>query len=200
MNKREMKILLILGCRRSGTTLLASLMGAHSKINMINEGCYGEFEHLIGKPYQGVKLAIPHIAWSRRYSGLHRWIYRKTRWLPFNIDMPQGSKYSVEDFIKMNAYILFIYRNTEDNINSIVNRSKTTKRKAKKSVMESQKIQSLIESVPRTKIISLENLTSNPQRELKNICKWLDIPFEYDMIHASGMNNTYKNSIIEKKT
>ena len=57
-NKLNMKPILILGCQRSGTTLLASVLGRHSEVNMLFESTTDDTLKLIGKKYQGNKLCV----------------------------------------------------------------------------------------------------------------------------------------------
>ena len=47
MSERKSKILLVLGCQRSGTTLLAAMLGGHSEINMIFESTTDDVLKLI---------------------------------------------------------------------------------------------------------------------------------------------------------
>ncbi|NND95360.1 MAG: hypothetical protein HKN45_10875 [Flavobacteriales bacterium] len=61
MNNRKSKLLLVLGCQRSGTTLLAAMLGRHSEINMLFESTTNDTTRLIGKTYCGNKL----LAWRQ---------------------------------------------------------------------------------------------------------------------------------------
>jgi len=58
--------LLISGCNRSGTTLLASLIGAHKDIAILNEDYFDGLERIIGKKYQGIKMPIPRISFDKK--------------------------------------------------------------------------------------------------------------------------------------
>lgn len=194
-----MKKLLILGCRRSGTTLLASLLGAHSDINMLDEVYDKSFEKLIGKKYQGMKMVIPRIAWNKR-----TWTLKRKIWKVLNNKIniiDRVSAYSVQDFINMDAKIIFISRDKEENIRSMIQWSKLTQKQAEKSYEKSQDIFVELCNYNNMEYVMLSQLTNKKHTEqiLKMLCKFLEIDFEPKMIKASGLNNTYKNSVIEPK-
>ena len=202
-----MKVLLIIGCRRGGTTLLASLLGAHSQINMINDAYGNEVLSLIGKQYQGVKLAYPHIKFNKRYSHLYRLFYYKTtiiriwirKHLNITIDAPIGSKYSINDYFKMKeSKIIFIHRNKLSNVQSMINRSLISKRKAENN-WKCFNARSWDEFRFNSTHLSYEDLTKEPEKTLKIICYFLKIQFESQMLDAAGLNNTYSNSIINNE-
>ena len=198
-----MERLLIVGCRRSGTTLLASLLGAHSQINMLNEAYGDEITRLIGKRYQAVKLGYPHISFTKKYSRLYRLLYHKLvlprlrlRLLGWKIDMLIGSKYSIHDYEKMGAKIVIIHRNKKPNVDSMIRRSEISKKKAEKDWQEFNDKSFNIKGAWH---ISLSSLTEDTEQCLIYICKYLDIEFEKSMLLSSGMNNSYKNHTIEIK-
>ena len=56
MDNRKSNLLLLLGCQRSGTTLLAAMLGRHSEISMLFESVTDDTMKLIGKKYCGNKL------------------------------------------------------------------------------------------------------------------------------------------------
>ena len=69
MSERKSKILLLLGCQRSGTTLLAAMLGGHSEINMLFESTSDDVLKLIGKKYSGNKALVRRqIRFSQRSS------------------------------------------------------------------------------------------------------------------------------------
>ena len=49
MLNQDPNLVLLLGCQRSGTTLLASMLGGHSEINMLFESTSDDVMRLIGK-------------------------------------------------------------------------------------------------------------------------------------------------------
>ncbi|MFX1589462.1 MAG: sulfotransferase domain-containing protein [Promethearchaeota archaeon] len=202
-----MQKLLILGCRRSGTTLLASLIGAHSQVNML-DGCDKCIDKLIGKRYQGVKMTIPHIHYNRRSSDLWIFLYHKIAFLRkcflkigIQFDPHHGSKYSIKDFINMDAKIIYIFRDKKSNIESMIKRSKLTQKRAIRTYNKALKIHiNLFEFyLSNHYVISFYQLTNFPEKILKNICKYLNLEYEPQMLNAAGLNERYSNTKIEKK-
>ena len=55
-----MKIFVIVGLQRTGTTLLASMLGRHPEINMLFESVTKDSLKLIGKQWNG-NLSLIHI-------------------------------------------------------------------------------------------------------------------------------------------
>jgi len=198
-----MEKLLVTGCRRSGTTLLASLLGAHSEVNMLNEAYDKSVDKLVGKRYQGVKLGIPHIELYKRTSPLKRILFYhklsffvgKLRKFGIKLDLLKGSSYSINDYINMNAKIVFVYRDKEENIKSMLRRSKISHKRA---VWTVEKASTIMDSIDCYKV-SLEELTTNTKKTLEGICEYLGIEFEEKMLSASGLNNNYANIKIEPK-
>ena len=54
----RIKYLLILGCQRSGTSLISSILGAHPSINMRMESFDDNILKAAGKPINGNKLLL----------------------------------------------------------------------------------------------------------------------------------------------
>jgi len=195
--------LLIIGCRRSGTTLLGSLLGAHSQINMLNEAYGDEVSRLIGKRYQGVKLVYPHIDFVQTHSRVHRLLYHKLvfirvalRKVGVQMDMRIGGMYSIRDYEEMDAMIVVIHREKDDNVKSMVARSHISKKKALRDwwVFNEKSF-----GVNGAWHINLSDLTGDTEQCLRHICKYLDVEFEEGMLLSSGLNNSYKNDTIERK-
>lgn len=61
---------IVLGVARSGTSHIASLLGAHPDVNMVFENWYsGPFPRMCGKPFIGNKLSVPNqISWDRKFN------------------------------------------------------------------------------------------------------------------------------------
>jgi len=64
-----MKLFVVVGLQRTGTTLLASMLGRHPEINMLFESVTKDSLKLIGKKWNGNKLlAYRQIRYSSRSS------------------------------------------------------------------------------------------------------------------------------------
>lgn len=197
-----MEKILILGCIKSGTTLLASLLGAHSQINMFTEAYGDEINYLVGKKYQAIKLNYPHIDFTKKRGQLYRLLFHKLvklriflRKVGIYLFMRQGCKYSVEDYIKMRVKIIIIHRTKEGNIESMVDRGYNSIRAANNYWETFNKKTKSIHALH----LHLSELTKNPEKELKRVCDYLRLEFEPVMLNSSRLNNTYANKTIELK-
>ena len=198
--------ILIIGCRKGGTSLLCSLLGGHSKINMGSEIYVKEALKLYGKPYVGIKYTYPHIKYDKRYGRLHTLLYFKTNKI-FNIiakltgvylEMPIGSSYSIKDFEDMDAKIIEIRRSQEGVVSSMMRGSPHMTRKQAlncyhRSCDEMMKIKD-------KHMVSMSFLTEHPKEALEAICNYIGIFFEPCMLDGAGYNDNYKiDEIIPKQ-
>lgn len=64
------KYVVVLGVARSGTSHMASLLGAHPKIGMCFEEFYsGPFPRMAGKEWLGNKFSVPNqISWKKKFN------------------------------------------------------------------------------------------------------------------------------------
>ncbi len=180
--------LYIFGVQRSGTTLLAALLGAHSDINMLSQSVTGDQNKLIGKKYQGNKLCVPSdIRWKKKTTRIKSLLYIKTKRIlkaiGINIVLSPSARFNIQDLLKENCKIIKIYRSKEANIQSIVKRTGVSNRKAEKHFYEGQE---LLNKIPGL-TIDYNTLTSSTVETLKEICKYLEIEYEPKMF--DGVNN-----------
>ena len=102
-----MKLFVVIGLQRTGTTLLASMLGRHPEINMLFESVTKDSLKLIGKQWNGNKLlAYRQIRKNKRSSKLGHLINRIV-----NLDFKQENRHhlvrpfptsvmSIEDYKK----------------------------------------------------------------------------------------------------
>ena len=77
MSSAKGKLVLILGLQRTGTTLLASMLGGHSEVNMLFESVGSDTTSLIGKKISANKLLVyRQIRFTQRASRLGHLINR----------------------------------------------------------------------------------------------------------------------------
>jgi hypothetical protein len=186
--------LLITGCARSGTSLLASLLGAHSQINMLSESYGKDINRLAGKKYAGNKLCM----WSQlRWTRASRWGHLMNRVANFgsgvlNNRVAPVSALSLRDYIDMKAKIIIIVRERDKSIKSAVVRAGLSERKAtiqydKAGVMCAE----LIHQYDNCLSVRLEDLLEDPAYELDRICQFLEIDYEPGMTRGVKYNLYY---------
>ena len=125
-----MKLFLIVGLQRTGTTLLASMLGRHSEINMLFESVNKDVLKLIGKEWNGNKLlAYRQIRRSRKASRFGHLVNRIA-----NLDFRKLNKHhvvrpfptshmSINDYKQEGAVFITIEREKTSAIKSMMKRN-----------------------------------------------------------------------------
>lgn len=206
MKDKKLKLLLILGCQRSGTTLLTAMLGGHSEINMLFESTTKDVLKLIGKEVNGNKLLVwRQIRMNQRASKFGHLMNRianfdffpKTRHhklRPF-----PTSAMSIQDYIDKGATIITITRNRDEVLKSITSRTKMSQKQAER---EYNKSISIMNSITENVIpLDYYDIVHSPAETLTMICNKLGLDFEERMMQGHKYNFVYPNkSIIKEKS
>ncbi len=196
MSKGKSTPLLILGCQRSGTTLLAAMLGGHSEINMLFESKTEDIFSLIGKKYNGNKLLTwRQIRMDQRSNRFGHMMNRLAN-LDFSKDHVAhrfrpypNSCLSIRDYIDRGAKIICLYRKKVEVVNSIRNRTKMSQAQAEKeydlAVAEMDKVGA------QALRIEFSDLVTNPEETLTGICSELGLKFEPRMLKGPEYNFVY---------
>lgn len=200
--------LLILGCQRSGTSLLASLLGNHKDINMLLESITRDILKLYGKKIAANKLLYPRQIRTTLRGG--RWGYFINRLVNLhiignNIQIHRvfpNSRMSLADYKKLNAKIIIIIRKKEPTISSMIKRTGYTKKQAVKEYDQAiNYFNKLIDSDYPVHMVKFENLIRESEVELKKICGYLNIQYSKDILEGTRYNFVYpSDSIIKEKS
>jgi len=104
----DMNYLLVIGAPRSGTTLLATMIGRHTEVGMLNEDTRGKaFRRVLGKSITGNKLCVPNQIQMKRKSVFALRLFKK---LGLMAESPR-SEYAIEDYLQLpNLKIIAILR------------------------------------------------------------------------------------------
>ena len=201
MEKKKLKILLLLGCQRSGTSLLTAMLGRHSEINMLYESNTKDVFKAMGKKYSGNKLlAWRQIRKNQRSSKFGHLInklvnfdFSKTR-KHHKIRIYPTSILSIKDYIDNGAAIITITRSKDEVVNSITSRTEMSRIQAIKEYDLSMKE---IQSVKNNAInITFSELVNSPIDTLKAICSQLGLEYEPRMLEGTKYNYVYPNEKI----
>lgn len=201
--KNKSKPLLILGCQRSGTTLLAAMLGGHSEINMLFESTTKDVFRLIGKKYSGNKALI----WRqiRLHQRSSRFGHLINRIINFDwnaksshqqIRLFPSSSLSIQDYIDGEASLIIITRNKDEVVNSICNRTGMKKGRAEREFDRAMKEIKPIEK--QAFYVDFQDLVDNPIETLTSICNFLELEFESRMLKGSEYNFVYPSESIVK--
>lgn len=196
------KILLVVGCARSGTTLLASMLGRHSEINMLFESVTKDTIRLIGKKYSGNKLlSYRQLRLKSRSSKFGHLINRLV-----NLDLKKKHRLhkrrpfpiaamSLEDYMEHNPTMVVIRRGKEETVNSITNRTTISRKQAEKEWERSNEI---IEHMVKhgAYVVQFDELVEQPQETMKGLCKYLELEYEERMMEGPEYNIVYPNTSV----
>tara|TARA_B100001250_G_scaffold59724_1_gene46541 strand:+ start:9188 stop:9796 length:609 start_codon:yes stop_codon:yes gene_type:complete len=200
-----MRLFIVIGLQRTGTTLLASMLGRHPEINMLFESVTKDSLQLIGKQWNGNKLlAYRQIRQEQRASRFGHLINRLV-----NFDFRKKNRHhlvrpyptsimSIEDFKREGAIFITIERDRDSSISSMVKRSGQSTAQAKKEYKLGMDI---INNLKKEGCYSLSflDLINNTEKVLKEICQFLELDYDVRMLDGPKYNFVYPNKEIIKK-
>ena len=182
---------LLIGAPRSGTTLLAAMIGCHSEVGMINEDITGRgLRQVLGRRVTGNKLCVPNqIQLQRRGHPTLRLLKK------FGIvaEAPR-SKYSIKDYLELpNLKVIAIVRDGNDSISSMVSRGRSALKKAIRRW--SQAIETIYELKEthgeRVLVVAFEDLVLDPLVTMRTVCRFLGLAFQPLMLDGHKYNAYY---------
>lgn len=200
-----MKLFVVIGLQRTGTTLLASMLGRHPEINMLFESVTRDSLKLIGKQWNGNKLlAYRQIRENKRSSKWGHLVNRIAN-LDFN---PENSHHlvrpyptsvmSIEDYKNKGAVFITIERDKESSVSSMMKRAGQTKKQAEREWDYGMKIINQLKN-EGAYALTFVDLVNNSEKYLKEICTFLKIEYLERMLEGPKYNFVYPNEQIIKK-
>ncbi len=201
-----MKLFVVIGLQRTGTTLLASMLGRHPEINMLFESVSKDSLKLIGKKWNGNKLlAYRQIRQTQRASKFGYFINRFV-----NFDFRSKNRHhlirpfptsimSVEDYKKLGAIFITIERDKNSSVSSMKKRAGQSEKQASYEWEKGMKIINNLKSEGAYSLTFVD-LVNNPEQILKEICDFLEIDFLKErMLEGPKYNFVYPQDTIVKK-
>ena len=202
-----MKLFVVIGLQRTGTTLLASMLGRHHDINMLFESVTRDSLKLIGKQWNGNKLlAYRQIRKNKRSS---KWGYLINRIV--NLDFKQENRHhlvrpfptsvmSIEDYKTEGAVFITIERDKESSVSSMMKRAGQTKKQAEKEWERGMKIINQLKDEGAYSLTFVD-LVNNSEKYLKEICNFLAIEYLEKMLEGPKYNFVYpQDSIVRRES
>ena len=200
-----MKLFVVIGLQRTGTTLLASMLGRHPEINMLFESVTKDSLKLIGKQWNGNKLlAYRQIRKNKRSSKLGHLINRIV-----NLDFKQENRHhlvrpcptsvmSIEDYKKEGAVFITIERDKGSSVSSMMKRAGQTKNQAEREWESGMKIINQLKNEGAYGLTFVD-LVNNSEKYLKEICNFLAIEYLEKMLEGPKYNFVYPQDSVEKR-
>ena len=200
-----MKLFVVIGLQRTGTTLLASMLGRHPEINMLFESVTKDSLKLIGKQWNGNKLlAYRQIRKNKRSS---KWGHLLNRIV--NLDFKQENRHhlvrpfptsvmSIEDYKKEGAVFITIERDKESSVSSMMKRAGQTKKQAEREWEHGMKIINQLKNEGAYSLTFVD-LVNNSEKYLKEICNFLAIEYLEKMLEGPKYNFVYPQDSVVKR-
>lgn len=208
--------LLVVGTPRSGTTLLTCLIGSHPRCIAMSECLWGE-EHKIVSPSEVVvnKLCTPNqiqfehpplpTLLQRIGVRFQKELARLTGlWMK---DWPLGAL-SIRDYVaERDARLLFIVRDPNQVIDSMIRRSGQSESRALSrwahGIQEMHA--SYSEYSQRCHLLAFSDLVLEPENELRKICEFINLEYSSDMMNGYRYSPQYNRdkiseSVLNKNT
>jgi Sulfotransferase family len=191
--------LLLIGAPRSGTTLLATMIGRHTDVGMVNEDVTGRaIRKVLGKQLTGNKLCVPNQIQLRRRDFFAARLLKR---LGVIGEAPK-SKYCIRDYLELpNLKVIAIIRDGSASISSMMVRGGARLRKAARRWAEA------IETIDeinrqyheRVLVVAFEDLLLQPEKTLRKICTFLNVNFQEPMLHGYEDNPSYPGVELDTK-
>jgi hypothetical protein len=182
------KKVLILGCPRSGTSLLTGMVGAHPDVAMLWEDRSFAIKRIVGKRVAGNKLCVPnqihrHPTWLERLSRRYGWFVHRHK-----------SAVSIDRYLKeQDLRLVLIVRSPESIISSMMRRGDLDRDAA--IARWSQGTQILDELAQQEKersvVVQFEELLQSPRAHIEAISAFLGLPFSEQMLEGHKHTKLY---------
>jgi sulfotransferase family protein len=189
--------ILLIGAPRSGTTLLATMIGSHSDIGMVNEDVnIRALGRVLGKRFTGVKLCVPNQIQLEKKSYFGSGILKK--W-GFIAESPK-SYFSITEYLAIPALkVVAIIRDGNDSVSSMMVRGRSKLKKAARRWGEAIETIHTIKTVhpDRIFIVSFENLVLDPTATMRAVCDFLGLAFEARMLEGHKLNPYYPEARLD---
>ena len=182
--------LLIIGAPRSGTTLLATMIGMHPDVAMLIEDRFFGIKKLTGKKVLANKLCIPiQLEMTKRSNFLKKRIQRLGYLKNYTT-----SKFNMQDYLALEGIkIISIVRDSGDVINSIMKRGKKEKKIAEqrwnRAIEMIYELQSKYPAIVRT--VSYEDMVNEPEKLVRQLAEFIGIDFQPQMLEGYKHNILY---------
>ena len=189
------KCIILLGAPRSGTTLLATAIGCHEKICMLDEDFHGTVHRIVGGKTRAVKFCVPNVIQMHRkwrtWWGITRfngYIRKRLHYV-----LPR-SYYSLSDYLRgYDCRIICILREPNKALSALSTRGLINMGKAKRVT---HKVYDLYEELLRrgegnVAFISFDKYLTEPEAQTKEICDFIGEEFSPAMLDGPRRNTRY---------
>lgn len=179
---------LVIGAPRSGTSLLAGMIGAHPDVGMLREDYSGAMGRIVGKKVAGNKLCIPN-----QISFGNSWWNRLLRRYGFHLYRGRSVVSLEEYLVDPQLVVVAIVRRPYAVINSMCKRGGQSRSQAYRRWARSIEILSEVETGYSEKllIVPFELLVESPRATIDAVATHLNLPFYPAMLQGHEHTSSY---------
>ena len=196
--------LLITGAPRSGTTLVAAMIGRHTEVALLNEDQGWAMNRVLSKTVVGNKRCIPNQIELKKNPPFAFKFLKKLNLIK---EFP-ASQYCIEDYLTLpNARVIAVVRNGNDVISSIMRRGKSSFEVAAYRWCRAVEIvQEIRERYPdQLLVVSFEGVVLDPEGSLKKMTAFLGLEFQPGMtrfttIRASALIDLVRTTLARRSS
>ena len=196
------KCVMLLGAPHSGTTLLATAIGSHEKICMLDEDFHLSVRKIVGGKIRAVKLCVPNMIQMRRKWRTWWGIVRKNGYLRKRLHyiLPR-SYYSLEDYLEFfDCQIICILREPEKALSALNTRGLIKMSPAKRAINKAYDIYEELVSLAPDKVtfVSFDEYLMAPEDQTRKLCNFLGVEFSPEMLEAPNRNLRYPGEAFDE--
>ena len=202
--------MLVLGAPRSGTSLLAAMIGSHPDIALLNEELSGASLSIFAKPIKGVKLCAPHqieidhSASAQGFASVRGKVRRLTNAARKALGRPQPSGGFRKSALSIRDYqaaaerflVIGIIRSPEQVIASIMRRGNQSRKTAEYRWSRLIEILHQLATEQRAgsevTIIRFDRLVTHPERTLRDCLKAVGLEFTESVMEGFRHTRQYQ--------
>ncbi len=194
---------IMVGAPRTGTTLLANVLGAHPRIAMFDEEFHGAVRFLIGNKIPAVKLCTPSQ------------IQHTKKWQPyFKLVQKNGflrkrfrhrlirSRLSATDYNAIfDAKFLVILRDPTRSLDALMRRENMKRAQALDHLTQAYSLFKTLADQPEfnSGIISFDRYLADAEGQSRALAAWAGLDYSDDMLDGAALNTRYVHTGIVKE-
>ena len=194
---------IMVGAPRTGTTLLANVLGAHPRIAMFDEEFHGAVRFLIGNKIPAVKLCTPSQ------------IQHTKKWQPyFKLVQKNGflrkrfrhrlirSRLSAVDYNSIfDAKFLVILRDPTRSLDALMRRENMKRGQALDHLTQAYSLFKTLADQPEfnSGIISFDRYLADAEGQSRALATWAGLDYSDDMLDGAALNTRYVHAGIVKE-
>jgi hypothetical protein len=182
--------LLVLGAPRSGTSLLAGMIGAHPDVAMLREDYSGALGKIVGKEVVANKLCLPN-----QIDLSHPWYNRILRRYGFTCFRGFSVVSVVEYMADPSMKVIGLVRSPYAVVDSMIRRGGLDRAGAYRRWAKGIEVLSDIvrRYGERVIVLSFEKIVTNPLEVMMLACDHLDIAYDDSMLMGYRHTSSYDN-------